>query len=370
MNRIKAIIIKEFYQIVRDPSSIILAVIFPIMLIILFTYGVSLDINTLKVGLVATNETPEVQSFIKSFTDSKYFDVRVEKNRKLLDKELMAGHIRGIIVLQSDFTEKYLNKSETAPIMVITDGSEPNTANFVQNYTRGAWSLWLKQQAIDKGLSQPDPIAIESRFWYNSELESRDFLLPGSLAIIMTLIGTLLTALVIAREWERGTMEAIMATPITIIELLIGKLIPYFVLGMISMFISFVVITMIFNVPYRGSIQMLFIVSAIFLFAALGQGLLISTLSKNQFVASQFALISGFLPSFMLSGFIFEISSMPLPVQLLTNLITAKYFVKALLSIFLVGDVMSIVIPNILFMLLIGAVLLIITAIKTVKRLD
>ena len=370
MDRIKAIIIKEFFQIIRDPSSIILAVIFPIMLIILFAYGVSLDVNTLRIGIVIENNTPEVQNFVKSFTNSKYFDVKVERERSILDKELLAGNIRGIIVIQSDFTKKYLNKSETAPIYIITDGSEPNTANFVQNYVRGAWSVWLNQQAIDNGIKQFEPIKVESRFWYNPEIESRNFLLPGSIAIIMTLIGTLLTALVIAREWERGTMEAMMATPISIIELLLGKLIPYFALGMISMLISFLVITIIFNVPFRGSIHMLIFVSSIFLFAALGQGLLISTLSKNQFVASQFALISGFLPSFMLSGFIFEISSMPQPVQGIASLISAKYFVTNLLSIFMVGDILPIIVPNVIFMLIIGLVLLLITASKTVKRLD
>lgn len=370
MNRIKAIIIKEFYQIIRDPSSIIIAVILPILLIIIFSFGVSLDANHIRIGIVAPGSTPEVESFIESFTNSRYFDVEVAKNRNDLTPKLLAGTIRGIIIIQHDFTKKLLNNSQTAPIQVIADGSEPNTASFVQNYSRGAWQNWLKNRALNKGQEAFEPISIEQRFWYNPELESRHFLLPGSLAIIMTLIGTLLTALVISREWERGTMEALMATPITIFEILIGKLIPYYILGMISMILSVSVITIFFQVPFRGTIPILLLVSSVFLFASLGQGLLISTLSKNQFVASQIALISGFLPAFMLSGFIFEITSMPASVQFITTFISAKYFVNDLLSLFLVGNVWAIIVPNTLIMLLIGLILFIITASKTVKRLD
>lgn len=370
MNNIIAILIKEYYQIIRDPSSIIIAFVLPIVLILLFTYGVSLDMNNLKIGMYVEDNSPQVQSFIKAFTNSRFFNVRFDNDKKRLYKALTAGEIRGIVIIPSNFTAKLLDGVSTAPIEVIADGSEPNTASFVQNYASSAWSCWISQQAIDNGVKLSEKVSANSRYWYNPELESKFFLLPGSLAIIMTLIGTLLTALVIAREWERGTMEAIMATPITIVELLIGKLIPYFVLGMFSMLISVAIITHIFKVPFRGTFVILLLVSAIFMFASLGQGLLISTVSRNQFTACQMALITGFLPAFMLSGFIFEITSMPVAIQTITHLITAKYLIKDLQSLFLVGDVWAILIPNTLIMLFMGLILFLITASKTVKRLD
>ena len=240
----------------------------------------------------------------------------------------------------------------------------------MQNYVRAAWINWLQQESISEDLKGLPFIRTETRFWYNEELESRNFLIPGSLAIIMTLIGTLLTALVMAREWERGTMEAQMATPVTIQELLLGKLVPYYLLALASMTLCVFVSSVLYDVPLRGSYFVLFIVTSVFLFAALGLGLLVSQASKNQVVASQSALVLGFMPAFMLSGFIFEIASMPLPIQLVTYLLPARYFVSALQTIFLVGNVWELLMVDCIAMLLIGTVLYIITARITVKRLD
>ncbi|HFE0995980.1 TPA: ABC transporter permease, partial [Legionella pneumophila] len=213
-------------------------------------------------------------------------------------------------------------------------------------------------------------INLEPRYWYNQELKSRNFLIPGSIVIVMTLIGTLLTSLVIAREWERGTMEAMMATPISIVDIILGKLIPYFVLGMGSMFLCTIIATWYYGVPFQGTLLALTLVSAVFLVAALGQGLLISTLARDQFVASQLALMSAFLPSFILSGFIFEINSMPKWIQLLTHLFAARYFVTSLQTLFLTGNIWSLLIRCLFAIALIGFAFFFITAHKTRKRLD
>ncbi|MCK4934137.1 MAG: ABC transporter permease, partial [Simkaniaceae bacterium] len=213
-------------------------------------------------------------------------------------------------------------------------------------------------------------INIESRFWYNEELESRFFLLSGSLAIIMTLIGALLTALVVAREWERGTMEALISTTVSIKELVVAKVIPYFALGMLSMAICVFLSIVFYDLPLRGSFLVLSLISAIFLVCSLGLGVLVSTISKNQVYAYQITLFAAFLPAYILSGFLFEIYSMPKWIQLLTYLIPAKYFVQSLQALFLVGNVWKLILFDMLPIIGIGLVLFILTAKKTVKRLD
>lgn len=368
--RMKALVVKEALQIVRDPSTILISVVLPILLIFLYAFGVSLDLDHLQIGLVLEDTAPDVISFSKSITDSHFFDATIARQRHEVVKDLEKGDIRGIVIVPSYFSQFREKPDQIAPIQVIADGSETNTAAFVQNYVRGAFENWLQQEAVSSDLHGLPRIGIQSRYWYNEELESRNFLLPGSLAITMTLIGILLTALVVAREWERGTMEAMMSTPIGIIELIIGKLIPYFFLGILSMAISFILTVYGFQVPFRGSIWVLGLVSTAFLFCALSIGLMISTLSKNQLVAFQVSVIVGFLPAYILSGFLFEISSMPVWIQVLTYLIPARYFVTCLQSLFLVGNVWKLLFWNIWPMIAIGLVFLLITARKTVKRLD
>ncbi len=258
----------------------------------------------------------------------------------------MAGRVKGVIVLAADFSER-LGRGESAPVQVLVDGSDPNTAGLVLNYAQGVWSNWLEQEAIARsnllGQRNLTPVvSVEPRVWFNPDVRSQNFLIPGSIAIIMTLIGTLLTALVIAREWERGTIEALMATPVGVSEFLLGKLIPYFLLGMGAMILSASAAVFIFAVPFRGSIGVLLIVSATYLATMLPLGLLISTLAKNQFVASQAALVAAFLPAFELSGFIFEIDSMPWPIRCLTYVLPPRYFVASMQTLFLAGDVASV----------------------------
>ena len=369
--RLRALITKEFLQIIRDPSALLISVILPLILMFLYGYGVSLDLDHLRMGLVMEDTSPDAQSFAESIKNSRYFDVKIARDRRELTEDLIKGSIRGMFILPSYFTQYRLRPDKMAPIQVIADGSETNTSNFVQNYAQGAFNNWLIQEAKTSGISKDKPvITVQSRYWYNEQLESRYFLLSGSLAIIMTLIGSLLTALVVSREWERGTMEALMSTPVGIWELVIGKVIPYFFLGMGSMALCVLVSVFVYDLPLRGSWLLLGGVSALFLFCALGLGLMISTITKNQVFAYQITLIVAFLPAYILSGFLFEIHSMPKWIQLLTYIIPAKYFVQSLQSLFLVGNVWKLILIDMIPIITIGFFFFMITAFKTVKRLD
>ncbi len=368
--RLTAFIQKEFIQIFKDPSTLLISVLLPLLLLFLYGFGVSLDLNHLRLGLVLEDTSVEAMDFAESLVNSPYFDIKIARDRRELDEDLIRGNIRGMVVIPAYFSAFRLNQNRIAPIQVIADGSEPNTASFVQYYVQGAFQNYLSQKQLKRDVISGAGINLISRFWYNEELESRHFLLSGSLAIIMTLIGTLLTALVVSREWERGTMETLMSTSLTKYELIAGKIIPYFILGMISMIICVVVSVIGFGLPLRGSWWVLVIVTALFLFSALGFGLLISTIARSQMIASQVAITAGFLPAYILSGFLFEISSMPYWIQLLTYAIPAKYFVQCLQTLFLVGNVWNLLLYNMLFMFIVGLILFNITIHKTVKRLD
>ncbi|MEI8301341.1 MAG: ABC transporter permease [Chlamydiota bacterium] len=370
IRRIKALIIKEYYQILRDPSSILISIVLPAILLFLYGYGISLDMKHLRIGVVLEDSAPDAQSFVKALMDSEYFDVQIGRDRREFYKKMTAGSIKGMVIIPSYFSTFREEPYKVAPIQVITDGSEPNTASFVQNYIQGAFDNWRVQEKISSDWKEGAKVSIEPRFWYNESLESRNFLVPGSLAIIMTLIGTLLTALVVAREWERGTMEALMATPIRMIEFIIAKLSAYFLLGIGSFIVSVILSLIFFQTPLRSSMLLLCGVASVFLVTSLGLGLLISTLAKNQFVASQIAIIAAFLPAFILSGFIYEPSSMPKVIEGLSSLIPARYFVTCLQTLFLVGPVPKLLVKNVLVMFGIGLVFFAIIARKTVKRLD
>ncbi|WP_137389415.1 ABC transporter permease [Rhodoligotrophos defluvii] len=366
MRRFAALVRKESYQVLRDPSSILIAFVLPLVLLFLFGYGVSLDATRTRVGLVIEAATPQTRDLAASFQASRYFDVIVGRDRRDFEDDLVLGRIRGILVIPADFAEAAA--AGAAKLQVIVDGSDPNTASFVQNYARGVVATWAAQRMAELGTAPPG-IGVEQRFWFNPELASRFFLVPGSIAIVMTLVGTLLTSLVVAREWERGTMEAMMATPVTAWELLAGKVLPYFVLGLASMTLCVLVAVFLFGVPFRGSVPALYLLSASFLMPALGQGLLISAATKNQFLASQLALISAFLPAFLLSGFLFEISSMPRVIQLITAIVPARYLIPSLQSVFLAGDIWPMFLRAMAVMLFMGSLMFLLAARNTRKRI-
>jgi ABC-2 type transport system permease protein len=371
LRRLAAFMRKEAVQIVRDPSSILIAVVLPLILLFLFGYGLSLDANTVRVGLVVERASAPAARLAAAFEASRYFDVTRVSDRRMVTRDVVAGRLRGIVVIPADFADRLEDPARTARIQVLTDGSEPNTARFIENYARGVLDTW--QGGADRlahGDRAAPPVVLEPRVWFNAQLESRRFLVPGSIGAIMTLIGTLLTALVIAREWERGTMEALMATPIGALDLIVGKIVPYYLLGMASMGICTALAITLFGIPMRGSVLALVSVSTAFLVPALGQGLLISAAARDQFVATQAALLSGFLPAFLLSGFVFEISSMPQAIQLITYLVPARYLIPSLQTIFLAGDVWPLFLGHMAAMLALGAVFLGAALALSRKRLD
>ncbi len=372
--RVAGLVRKETLQIRRDASSYLIAGVLPLLLLFIFGYGVTLDLRRVPVAVVIEQSTPVASTLLASFHNSPYFSVQVTHHRAGVEDLLVAGKVKGVIVLAADFAER-VGRGETAPIQVIVDGSDPNTAGLVLNYVQGVWSNWIEQEALARSdlmsrRAEIPTIEIQPRYWFNPEIRSQNFLIPGSVAIIMTLIGTLLTALVVAREWERGTIEALMATPVGRSEFLLGKLIPYFVLGMTAMCLSVAAAVYMFDVPFRGSIPALLIVSSAFLTTMLALGLLISTLAKNQFAASQAAMVSAFLPAFELSGFIFEIDAMPWPIRYITYVLPARYFVSSLQTLFLAGDVLEVLVPCTLALVVIAAILLTLLVRATRMRLE
>jgi ABC-2 type transport system permease protein len=277
--------------------------------------------------------------------------------------------VKGIIYLRENFARQRRSIG-AAPVQIILNGVDANTARLVQGYVNGAWEKWLELEARSNGVPLTIPVQVSERVWFNSELRSQDYLVPGLIAVIMTLIGALLTAMVMAREWERGTMEALLVTPVAIQEVLLGKLVPYFVLGMGGLILSVGTAVGLFAIPLRGSVVVLFAASSLFLLAALGMGLLISIVAKNQFVAGQIAIIVTFLPAFILSGFIFDIGSMPWPIQMITHLIPARYLVAILQTVFLAGNVPSVIWPNGAALLLMAILFLSLGRWKSHKRLE
>ncbi|CQD38532.1 ABC transporter permease [Yersinia mollaretii] len=368
--RLRALCRKETRQILRDPSSGLIAFVIPLLLLFIFGYGINLDSSKLHVGILMEQQSKPAQDLANAFASSPYIMPQISDNRQALIQAMQAGKIRGLIVIPNDFAEQLARPESKAPIQVITDGSEPNTANFVQGYAQGVWQLWQQQQAQNLGQKNDPLIEVQVRYWFNPAAISRHFIIPGAITIIMTVIGAILTSLVIAREWERGTMEALLSTQVTRSELLLSKLIPYYVLGMIAMTLCMVVAVFILGVPYRGSLWILFVMTTLFLASTLGMGLLISTITRNQFNAAMVALNAAFLPAVMLSGFIFEIDSMPAIVRAVTYIIPARYFVSSLQTLFLAGNIGTVLVVNLLFLVASAAVFIGLTAWKTQRRLD
>lgn len=368
--RLRGLVRKELFQIIRDPSSILIAFVLPLILIFLFGYALNLDANNLRVGLVVERTSPTANELSYSFINSQNFNVTYGRSLAEVQDQVRASELRGIILIPENFARDFKEQDKIAHLQVIADGSEPNTASLLQNYAKATYQGWFRQHTLQEGRTLKLPIQLEPRTWYNPASISRFFLLPGSIAVIMTIIGTLLTALVIAREWERGTMEAMLVTPLRVSEILLGKLIPYFILGIGSLLVCLLLSIFVFEVPFRGSLWLLLLISSLFLISALSLGLLISTLAKNQFIASQAALYSAFLPAFLLSGFIFEIESMPNALQNITFLLPARYFVQSLKTLFLAGDVYTLIAFNALGIMMMGSIFLFIAKTKIRKRLD
>ncbi|ADJ28255.1 ABC transporter permease [Nitrosococcus watsonii] len=369
LQRLRGLVIKETRQILRDPSSTGIAFVLPAILLLLFGYGVSLDAKHVQIALVVEQPTDTTARFTAFFISSEYFRPLFLPQRQAAEKALLAGEVRGMVVLRENFA-KQIHQQAGAPIQVIVDGADANTGRQILGYVRRVWQDWLVLEARHQGLTFQQPVHQEFRIWFNPEVRSQNFLVPGLMAIIMTLTGALLTSLLVAREYDRGTIESLMVTPVTPNELLLGKLIPTFILGMGGMVLSFTLGVGLFEVPFRGSLWVLFLTAALFMLATLGMGLLISTLAKDQFVAGQIAIMVTFLPAFLLSGFIFNLASAPTWIQAVSYLIAARYFIEILKTLFLVGNIWNVIIPNGIALFLMAGVLLILSRVLTRKRLD
>lgn len=367
--RVRALCVKETRQIVRDPSSWLIAVVIPLLLLFIFGYGINLDSSKLRVGILLEQRSEAALDFTHTMTGSPYIDATISDNRQELIAKMQAGKIRGLVVIPVDFAEQMERANATAPIQVITDGSEPNTANFVQGYVEGIWQIWQMQRAEDNGQTFEPLIDVQTRYWFNPAAISQHFIIPGAVTIIMTVIGAILTSLVVAREWERGTMEALLSTEITRTELLLCKLIPYYFLdaGDVAVYAGVSVYSR--RAVSRFAADSVFI-SSLFLLSTLGMGLLISTITRNQFNAAQVALNAAFLPSIMLSGFIFQIDSMPAVIRAVTYIIPARYFVSTLQSLFLAGNIPVVLVVNVLFLIASAVMFIGLTWLKTKRRLD
>lgn len=368
-----ALLKKELLQIIRDPSSILIAFILPVILLFLFGFGINFDTNTVKIGVLLEDKNPVTVEILDTMRHSRFLNVKIFNSRKEADYALLAGTIRGYAVIPNDFTKKLKRakagaipystaqknhagspgvQSRSLPeIQVITDGSEPNTAKFVSSYIQGALSVYgaINAKSVPMGRNsviRNGKISIIERFWYNPALKSTYFILPGSLAIIMTMTGTVLTALVVAREWERGTMEALLTTKVSKGEFLLSKYTAYFLLSIASIIFCLILIVFVFRVPFHGSFWAFMLVSSFFMLGALGFGFFVSTLAKEQFVASQIAGVVGFMPAMMLSGLIYEINSMPWFLRVLTLFIPARYYVSSVTSLFLSGTVPQLIIRD------------------------
>lgn len=361
---------KETLQIRRDPSALAIAFLLPAILLWIFGYGVTLDARDVPIALVVEKPTALTASFTARFEQTPFFLPHRFATIQRAERAMTAHRVRAIIWLRSDFAAKAWSRPDGAPIGVIVNGVDANTARIVEGYVQQVWTEWIAAEAASRGAPDQGSIAVEPRMWFNPAVSSRDYLIPGLIALIMTLTGALLTALVVAREWERGTMEALMVTRVTLREILIAKLVPYFALGMGGMAASVAIAVFLFGVPLRGSLLVLTGTSALFMLAALGMGLVISTVARNQFLAGQIAIITTFLPAFILSGFVFDLHSTPTFVQVISHVVAARYFVAILQSVFLAGNVWSVILPNAAALVLLAAIFLGLARALARKRLD
>jgi ABC-2 type transport system permease protein len=365
--RVWSLVKKESRQIVRDPSSIAIGIVLPLVLILLFGYGLSLDVMNVPVAVVLEDPSPDAAELAASFELSPYFDAELLPTMTRAQQLMLARKVDAIVRIRPDFARRLALGD--AEVQVLVHGIDANHARIIQTYAQGAISQWAARRSAEGKAVLSGPVAVQNRLWFNEANESRYFLIPGLIVLIMTLIGAFLTSLVVAREWERGTMEALFVTPVRPDEILLGKIIPYFVLGMIGLALCLLAAKFLFHVPFRGSVTVLISASMLYLLVALAIGLLISSEFKNQFVASQIALLVTFLPAVMLSGFLFDLRSMPAAVRIVTYILPARYYVTLLQTVFLAGDIWSVIVPNAAVLAGMAVLFLVLTRRATQKEL-
>jgi len=374
IRRIKALTKKEFIQMSRDIRSLMGALFNPLLMIFLFGYALSLDVDRISTAVLDFDETPVSREFIHRLTDSRYFTlVKYLERDGDVDASLTKGEALMALVIPRDFASKVKHGIQ-APIQVVFDGSDSNTATIALGYLKAVaagFDIALQEQRIRRaGLKMVDmPLEARIRVWFNPELKSKNFIIPGLTGVIMMAICSVMTALSVSKEKETGTLEQLISTPITSLELLLGKLLPYLAVGLVDLALVVGAAVLIFDVPFRGSYINLFITSLIFLIGSLSWGLFVSVVAKSQIQASQISVISAFLPSFLLSGFIYPIENMPVVLQALTFIVPARYFVEILKGLFLQGVGLAVLWPQVLALVVYAVLILNLARKRFTKRI-
>jgi len=360
--RIKPIIKKEFRQVSRDTGTLGILVFLPMFLLIMFGYALNFDVKHISLAVYDEDRSKTSRDFIREFFQSEYFDQKYYlKDKSRINELLDEGQVTGVLVVPCDFSKKVL-AGQDAQVQILVDGSNSNAAATVIGYASGIVQAYTSKILIDlllvkTGRTFSLPIDFRPRVWYNPELKSAQFLVPGLIAFILMISGVISTALSVVREKERGTMEQIIVSPIKPLELIIGKAIAYIVISLVSAYLILLMGWLVFDVPVKGSQVQLFLVTLLFLFVALGMGLFISTISDSQQVAFQISALLTILPTFLLSGFVFPIRNMPYPIQIVTYIIPARYFLVALRAIMLKGVGIAVFWQQILFMIAFAALM-------------
>jgi len=371
IKRIIAIAKKEFIHIRRDRRSLILSFMVPIVLLILFGYALSLDVKNIPTTILNYDNGKYSREFISSFSQSGYFTINdYIYDYDQLEENIVSGKSMVAIVIPPDFS-KSLASGKDVQVQTIIDASSANKASIANGYIEGITRSFYSNITADKNIigEAGAPLDPDIRIWFNPELESKNFIIPGIIAIILMMIASLLTSQVISREWENGTMEQLIVSPIRPLELILGKIIPYFVIGILDMAVIVIFGRLLFDIPIKGGTILLFILSSLFLFGALSLGIAISIVTKTQVLSYQMAMLLSFLPSYILSGLVFPISSMPKIIQYISYLVPAKYFITILRGIFLKGSGFMILSMEILYLIIFAIIVFIVANLRFIKKL-
>jgi ABC-2 type transport system permease protein len=372
--RLWAIARKEFTHIIRDPRSLGMAIAIPMLLLVLFGSALTLDVDNVPLVIWDQSQSPASREIVNRFAASRYFSIRAQvRNYPQIERAINVRAALMALIIPTDFARRVASGRE-APVQAIVDGSDSNTATvaigYAETVVRGySQAVALREMQRTAGRSVSGGIDLRPRVWFNADMQSKNYIIPGLIAVVMSVIAALLTSLTVAREWETGTMEQLISTPVKGSEIVLGKLLPYFGLGMLDVLLAVVMGEFLFHVPLRGSVALLFAMAAIFLAGALSLGMVISIVTRSQLLASQLAMVLTFLPSFLLSGFVYAIGNMPVPIQLATRLIPARYFVTLLKGIYLKGVGLEILAVEAGLLTLFGAVMVILAIAKFKKRL-
>ena len=366
--RIWALVKKEVRQILRDPSSIAVGVVMPVLLILLFGYGLTLDVKNVPVAVVLEDTSPDAIELASTFQLSPYFRAQLMTSMAQAENLILASQVDGIIRIRPDFSRRM--RSGDAEVQVLAHGRDANRARIIQGYAEGAVGQWNARRVAEGQNVSSGPVVVQDRLWFNEANESRYFLVPGLVVLVMTVLGALLTALVVAREWEQGTFEALFVTPVRGSEILLSKVLPYLGLGIFGLVLCMFAAKFLFQVPFLGSLWVLSLGSLLYLLVALGMGMLISSTVKAQFVASLIVVVAAFVPALMLSGFLFELNNLPLVVRFLSYVFPARYYVALLQTVLLAGDVWSIILPNLAVLAGMAMLLFALTRVGFKKQLN